>query len=419
MRHEINTEQAGPRGQAMAKAVETCVHCGFCLPACPTYQELESEMDSPRGRILLMKSVLEGEITGQQAAPHVDRCLGCLACVTHCPSGVAYGDLLNSYRCHIAERQPKAFRLRDWLVLQTLPYAHRFRLAVTLGKIGKRLRWLTPRALHPMLDLVPEKLPKAEPLPGFTPAVGKLRGRVALLAGCAQQVLAPDINSAAIRVLSRNGIEVVVPPNQSCCGALGWHSGHAPSAIQLAERLIRSIPDDVDCLITTAAGCGSAIHEYPLLFAGRPGIESASRLSKKSHDISVYLDQLSLEDIPPLKAPVRVAYHDACHLAHAQGVRMPPRNLLRKVPGLELIEIADSDTCCGSAGTYNIQQPEIARKLGRRKAASIADSGATIVASGNIGCLVQIEQHLSANITPVTVLHTVQILDRAYREVLR
>lgn len=418
MLHNIDPEKFGPRGEAMAKAVGTCVHCGFCLPACPTYQELESEMDSPRGRILLMKSVMEGELTSEQAAPHIDRCLGCLACVTHCPSGVAYGDLISSYRSEFKNTRSHASPLRDWMVRQTLPYPKRFRWAVRLGRIGKWFRWATPTSLRPMLDLVPPRLPAAQPVPVVTPATGKRRGKVALLAGCAQQVLAPDINASAVRCLSRNGIEVVVPPNQSCCGALDWHTGHAASAVAHARQLIRSIPDDVDCFVTTAAGCGSAIHEYPLMFAGQDGEQAATTLAKKSVDISVYLDSLDLEPIPQLRSPLKVAYHDACHLSHAQAVRQPPRNLLLRIPGLELSEIADCDTCCGSAGTYNIEQPEIAARLGQRKAEQVKQTDAQLVVSGNIGCLVQIEKHLRTLAIDVPVLHTVQILDRAYQEVL-
>lgn len=417
MLHKIDPEQLGARGPAMAEAVGTCVHCGFCLPACPTYQELESEMDSPRGRILLMKSVLEGEIPAEQAAPYVDRCLGCLACVTHCPSGVPYGDLISSYRSHTRESSTRLPSLRDTMVRMTLPYPNRFRWAVRFGKVGLALKKFVPKSLRPMLDLVPAELPPRQDLPEFTPAEGKRVGRVALLAGCAQQVLAPDINLSAIRVLSRNGIEVVVP-KQGCCGALSWHTGRGAEASQFARSLIELIPEDVDCLITTAAGCGSAIHEYPLVLAGDDLKEAAEKFAHKSMDISVYLNQLDLQPIPALAAPKRIAYHDACHLAHAQGVRSAPRQLLARIPGLEVVELSDSDTCCGSAGTYNIEQPEIAKKLGDRKAKLVVETGASAVVSGNIGCLVQIEKHLKTLSDRVAVLHTVQIIDRAYRQLL-
>jgi glycolate oxidase iron-sulfur subunit len=419
MLHSIEPDRLGPRGAAMAKAVGTCVHCGFCLPACPTYQELESEMDSPRGRILLMKSVLEGELTTEQAGEHIDRCLGCLACVTHCPSGVQYGELVSSYRDYVRtdRKTQRKWDLRSWLVGQTLPYAERFRLAVTLGRWTKPLRSLVPPSLRPMLELVPEDLPPRQLLPSETPAIGRRRGRVALLAGCAQQVLAPDINASALRVLSSNGVEVVVPTGQGCCGALAWHTGRGDAAAAFAIKLIQSVPSDTDCFVTTAAGCGSAIHEYPLLLAGTSWEEPARKLVERTMDISVYLDQLGLLPIAELKRPTRVAYHDACHLAHAQGVRKEPRSLLKQVPGLEVVDLEDTDTCCGSAGTYNIEQPDIAAKLGKRKAQCVINTGASAVVTGNIGCLVQLEKYLRSRGEHVAVLHTVQVLDRAIRAI--
>lgn len=415
MLHSIDTDKLGPRGEAMADAVGTCVHCGFCLPACPTYQELESETDSPRGRILLMKSVLEDNLPIADAQTHVDRCLGCLACVSHCPSGVEYGDLISSYRDHV-RRKSKAWSLRDALVGLTLPYKERFRWAVRLAHWTRPLQRFTPKSLRPMLDLVPPELPQRQTLPRVSRAEGRRRGRVALLAGCAQQVLAPDINASAIRVLCRNGIEVVVPEDQGCCGALAWHTGNGDKAASFATRLIESIPKDVDCFLTTAAGCGSAIGEYPLLLKGSEQEQPARELALKSMDVSVYLDRLELEAIPRLGSPKRVAYHDACHLAHAQKVRSEPRSLLKRIPGLEVVEMSDPDTCCGSAGTYNIEQPEIAERLGGRKANDIIALGASAVVSGNIGCLVQIEKHLKTRSDRVAVLHTVQVLDRAYQK---
>ncbi len=414
MLHNIQPEQHGARGADMAKAVSNCVHCGFCLPACPTYQELEQEMDSPRGRIILMKLALEGSLREEEVQPHIDRCLGCLACVTACPSGVQYGDLISSYRDRTRLLGKKPMRLQSLLARMTLPYPKRFKLAIRLAHWTQGLKRFIPSSLRPMLDLVPSELPPAQPLPALIPAVGKRRGRVALQAGCAQQVLAPDINAAAVRVLTRNGIEVVVPQDQGCCGALSWHTGDGDEAATFAKRLLQTIPADVDYFVTTAAGCGSAIHEYPLLLRGTDAEPAAAALAKKTLDISVYLNQLELEAVPALSAPLRVAYHDACHLAHAQGVRSAPRELLRRVPGLEVVNLSDSDTCCGSAGTYNIEQPEIAEKLGVRKARAIMETGASAVVSGNIGCLVQIEKHLRGRSDRVAIFHTVQILDRAY-----
>ncbi len=418
MFHRIDTKSLGARGPAIESAVQACVHCGFCLPACPTYQELAQEMDSPRGRILLMKNVLEGELSPEMAQPHIDRCLGCLACVTHCPSGVHYGDLISSYRDKMrADGKVKA-TWTNWLALQTLPYPKRFRAAMVSGNLFRPLHRFMPRALRPMLDMIPRELPARETLPVTSTPQGAKRGRVAILAGCAQQVLAPDINAATVRVLTRNHFEVIVPEGQGCCGALAWHVGQGDEAIKSAKRVIDTLPGDVDALIINAAGCGSAIKEYPLLLAGTDYEARARELAAKSVDISVFLQRIELEPIPRLSAPLRLAYHDACHLAHAQGVRSAPRALLGRIPGLEVVSIADADTCCGSAGTYNIEQPEIAASLGKRKANAILDTRAAIVASGNIGCLVQIEKHLRKSTDRVTILHTVQVIDRAYREIL-
>ncbi|MFK7735650.1 MAG: (Fe-S)-binding protein [Pirellulaceae bacterium] len=419
MLHEIDKEAFGPRGEAVSEAVSKCVHCGFCLPGCPTYQELQSEMDSPRGRILLMKSVLEGELDSKEAQPHIDRCLGCVACVTNCPSGVEYGELISSYRDHVeSSEHNRRFSLRAMLVRFTLPYASRFRMAVRTGFLARPFQRWFPPSLRPMLEMLPESLPEQIRLPEITPAKGERRGRVALMAGCAQQVLAPEINASAIRVLSENGVEVVVPPNQGCCGALSWHTGEGAAAKRFAKDLIGKIPADVDAFLTTAAGCGSAVAEYPLLLAGDSELASVEALTAKSMDVSVYLNRLGLREIPALERPKRIAYQDACHLAHAQGVRREPRELLRSIPGVEIVDLRESDTCCGSAGTYNVEQPEIASNLGKRKADAVLASGASAVASGNIGCLVQLEKHLKNRTDRVAILHTVQVLDSAYRRIL-
>lgn len=418
MFHEIDTKSLGSRGPAMAAPVQACVHCGFCLPVCPTYQELGQEMDSPRGRILLMKNVLEGHLEPSTAQPHIDRCLGCLACVTHCPSGVHYGDLVSSYRDHIRTTGESKSTLTGWLARQTLPFPGRFRAAIMMGRLTRPLHRLLPRVLRPMLAMIPAELPARQSLPTVTRAEGQRRGRVAMLAGCAQQVLAPDINAATARVLARNHIEVIVPPSQGCCGALAWHVGHGDQAMASAKRVIDTVPADVDAFVTNAAGCGSAVHEYPLLLAGTEYEDRARELAEKSMDISVYLERLELEPIPRLAAPLRIAYHDACHLAHAQGVRAAPRQLLERIPGVEVVSLADADTCCGSAGIYNIEQPEIAGSLGDRKAAAVLETRARIVATGNIGCLVQLDKHLRKRTDRVTILHTVQVIDRAYREIL-
>ena len=404
----------------MAAAVEACVHCGFCLSTCPTYLVLGEEMDSPRGRIYLMKQVLEGELplTGTVSG-HIDRCLGCLACVTACPSGVRYGELLTPFRALREERAPRPAPWR-WLraaLLATLPYPRRFRWALRLAALARRLAggWNWPAEVRAMLELAPERVPPPRPLPAVVPARGRRRARVALLAGCVQQVLAPGIGLAAARVLAANGVEVVIPRAQGCCGALPLHAGAGGQARRLAARNLATFAGgSFDAIVVTAAGCGSAMKEYGHLFAGLPEEERATALARQVRDVSAFLAELGPLPPGPLPRPLRVAYHDACHLAHGQGVREEPRRLLEAIPNLELVELDEPEICCGSAGTYNLEQPEVARQLQERKVDSIMRSGAEVVATGNIGCLVQIQHGLRRRGAPVRVVHTVELLAEAY-----
>jgi glycolate oxidase iron-sulfur subunit len=260
-----------------------------------------------------------------------------------------------------------------------------------------------------MLDLLPDELPPAESWPSVTPAKGECRARVALLIGCAQQVLEPDINSATIEVLTRNGVEVHVPKTQGCCGGLAWHTGDLEAARDFAQRNLDAFPADVDAILTNAAGCGSAMHEYHLILRGTPDEARADAFRKRVVDVSVFLARLGLRG-PVRETKMKVAYHDACHLANAQGVRSEPRALLRAIPGVTLCELADAHLCCGSAGTYNIDQPEIAASLGEQKAKAVAATGAEVVATGNIGCLTQLRVHLERIAPGVRVRHTMQIL---------
>ena len=416
MQHELPVSELGPQGPAMARAIESCVHCGLCLAACPTYKVLGEEMNSPRGRIFLMKEALEGSLSVDEVLPFVDRCLGCMACVTACPSGVQYGELLTPFRARAEgmRRRSISDSIVHRLVRQTLPYPRRFRIAVRLGKLGRNARALLPSSLRPMLDILPESLSKAAPLPPLIHAQGTRRARIALLAGCVQNVLAPEINSATVRVLARNGVEVVIPQGQGCCGSLPLHIGEADQARSLARRNLAAFPLDVDAIITNAAGCGSGMHEYGLLFAGAPDEEAARSFAHKVMDISLFLYRLGLDTPPPLPERVRVAYHDACHLAHAQHITAEPRALLSSIPNLELMEIAEGDLCCGSAGVYNLEQPTIARQLGDRKARNILAVTPDVVATGNIGCMMQLRTHTHRQGHALPVLHTVTILDRAY-----
>jgi len=311
----------------MAEAVASCVHCGFCLPTCPTYVVSGEEMHSPRGRIVLMKGVLEGELELADATEYIDACLGCLACVTACPSGVEYGELITPFRLEMETRRerPLAERALRRLITETLPYPSRFRAAAQAGGAARPLHHLLPKALGDMVGMLPERVPKAQPLPETFPAVGERRARVALLAGCAQRVLDPDINWATLRVLARNGVEVVIPKAQGCCGALSAHTGVKAQAQAFARNNVAAFPSDVDAIITNTAGCGSGLHEYPLWLKGEPEEEAARAFSAKAKDISAFLFDLGITPPPPLpqslSKSLRVAYHDACHLAHAQRVR--------------------------------------------------------------------------------------------------
>jgi glycolate oxidase iron-sulfur subunit len=417
MLHAIQSKEHGPLGDPMAHAVQSCVHCGFCLAACPTYLELGQEMDSPRGRIILMKQVLEGTLPAAAAQPHIDRCLGCLACEPACPSGVPYRDLISPYRAKVESQAVRTWgeKLRRWLAAQTIPFPARFRLALRGAAIGRALGALVPAVLRPMLALAPAAVPRAVALPRISPAQGPRRARVALLAGCAQQVLDPDINVATIDVLTRNGIEVLVPAAQGCCGGLAWHTGDLAAAQAFARRNLAAFPEDVDAILTNAAGCGSAMHEYHLILRGTPDESRAAAFCQRVVDVSVFLSKLGWSEKPlGWREPRSVAYHDACHLANAQNVRAEPRSLLRAIPGLELQEITNPHLCCGSAGTYNLDQPVIADSLGAQKAQAVIATGATTVATGNIGCLTQLRTHLARTNSPIRVQHTMQVLRDGY-----
>ena len=342
----------------------------------------------------------------------------CLACVPACPSEVPYGDLISPFRAiHQQERKPSwGERFKRTLAQLTLPYPTRFRLAAATGKLAKPFASMMPGPMRVMLDLLPKKIPAKQRLREHYPAIGTTRGKVALLTGCAQTVLDPDINAATIEVLNRNGVEVLVPKSQGCCGALSWHVGNLKQAQKFARQNLKAFPKDIDAVITNAAGCGSGMHEYGLMLKGTAEESDAIELAERTLDVSVYLARLG--ELAPFPEPDRrrvIAYHDACHLANAQKVRDEPRELLERVPGVEIVELADSHLCCGSAGTYNIDQPEIAASLGKQKAASVIDSSADIVAMGNIGCLTQIANHLEHSGSAIEVRHTMQVIRDAYQ----
>jgi glycolate oxidase iron-sulfur subunit len=401
-----------------------CVHCGFCLATCPTYLELGNELDSPRGRIYLIKDMLENDKpASEEVTLHIDRCLSCLACVTTCPSGVDYMHLVDQARERIEDtyRRPRGDRLVRLLLARTLPYRWRFRTALRLARLGRPfaplLKKLGPAGdrLQAMLALAPNVLPQRSNIrqgQSFTPE-GKRRGRVALLNGCAQPVLDPGINVAAVRLLSRFGVEVVFPRGEGCCGAIVHHMGRGRQARRLARADIDAWIDEIegeglDAIIVTASGCGTMIKDYWHLFRNDPAYaEKAMRVSKLALDITEYLAKL---DLPPGErgSDLIVAYHSACSMQHGQRLNRIPKMLLQKA-GFEVRDVPEGHICCGSAGTYNLLQPEIAARLRDRKVKHIEHVAPDVIATGNLGCMAQI-----APATVVPVLHTVELLDWAY-----
>ncbi|HTX57059.1 MAG TPA: (Fe-S)-binding protein [Candidatus Acidoferrales bacterium] len=396
--------------------IAECVHCGFCLPACPTYRSWGLEADSPRGRIDLMKGLAEGTLAlDEPVIEHFDRCLGCMACVTACPSGVRYDLLIESTRADVerkAKRSPLERAFRD-LVFAIFPYPRRLLRLAPLMNLAARLglqRFVRGGALLPLID-VPAA---SSPLPERTPASGEVRARVGMVAGCVQRVMFPQVNAATVRVLSAEGCEVVVPPQAGCCGALSLHTGRAEEAKRLARALIAQFEDQqLDAIVVNVAGCGSAMKQYAELFAGDRQWEARAELfSAKVRDITEFLVELGPR-APRAPLNQTVAYHDACHLAHAQRVRQQPRDLLCSIPGLKLVEIPDGDQCCGSAGVYNLFEPASAREIGERKVTNVLSTGAPVIASANPGCSLQIGALLRERGVELTILHPVEILDRA------
>ncbi len=408
--------------------VGDCVHCGFCLTTCPTYSLWGEEMDSPRGRIYLMKQGLEGEPMSDSMVQHWDACLGCMACVTACPSGVQYDKLIEATRSQVErnyERAP-ADRLLRATIFSVFPHPRRLRMLrgplriyqrLGLDRMVRRsglLERLTPR-LAAMESLTP-RLTRTERVPERTPATGPRRAVVGMLTGCVQGQFFPGVNAATARVLAAEGCEVVVPRNQGCCGALSVHNGRETEAQAYARRTIDQFEGaGVDFVVVNAAGCGSTMKEYADLLADDPDYaERAARFEAAVRDISEILAELG-PVAPRHPLELSVAYHDACHLAHAQGIRAQPRALLRAIPGLELREIADADLCCGSAGIYNILNPEPARELGNRKAANIVATGASLLVTANPGCLMQVAGGLERAGSQIAMAHTIEVLDASIR----
>ena len=407
-----------------AALVGDCVHCGFCLPTCPTYVLWGEEMDSPRGRIYLMKEGLEGEPMSDSMVSHWDACLGCMACVTSCPSGVQYDKLIESTRAQVERRHQRTAKdkvLRA-LIFSIFPHPRRLRLLrgplrgmqrSGLDRLLRRtglLDRVSPQ-LAAMERLAP-RLGRAERLPEHLPASGPRRAVVGLLTGCVQGAFFPGVNAATARVLQAEGCDVVVPPRQGCCGALSVHNGREAEALTYARALIEAFESSgVERVVVNAAGCGSTMKEYADLLADDPAYaERARAFQEKVRDVTEVLVELG-PVAPRHPLEVSVAYQDACHLAHAQGVRSQPRELLGAIPGLELREIAEPELCCGSAGIYNILNPEPARELGDRKAGNIVATGARLLVTANPGCLMQVTAAIERSGHPMGMAHTIEVLD--------
>jgi glycolate oxidase iron-sulfur subunit len=399
MQTSFTTEQLQNPEIAVANDIlRTCVHCGFCTATCPTFVTLGDELDSPRGRIYLIKDMLENNrAAGEEEVLHIDRCLSCLSCMTTCPSGVNYMHLVDHARVHINETYKRPFLdrlLREVLAL-ILPYPKRMRAALSLAGLAKPFAFLLPgnsmfiKRLRAMLNLAPTRMPAAQSLGGTVhrPA-GKTKGRVALLAGCAQQAIGPSINNATIELLNRLGIEVVIPAAAGCCGALVHHMGRHEEALAAARKNIAawSVPD-IDAVIVNTSGCGTVLKDYGFLLRNDPMAAQAACVSAKSLDISEYL--LKIYEPSALAPDIIVAYHAACSLQHGQQITAAPKTLLRKA-GFTVVEPKDSHLCCGSAGTYNILQPDIASTLRRRKLDTLKAKAPDVIAAGNIGCLTQL-----------------------------
>jgi len=412
--------------------INKCVHCGFCLPTCPTYALWGEEMDSPRGRIYLMKMAAEGTATMNPTwVGHFDACLGCVACMTACPSGVDYGKLIEATRAQIERNYPRSASEKFFRRVLLRSVTNPARLATLLFpvRVYQKSGLQTLARKTGLLNLLPKQFRSAEALlppitsngtlPRIISARGEKRRRVGMLTGCVQRVMFSGVNSATARVLAAEGCEVVVPAGQECCGALMVHAGEEQQAQELARKTIRAFEAaQVDTIVINAAGCGSTMKDYGHLLRDDPQFaDRAGQFAAKCKDISELLAELEPR-APRHPLPLRVAYHDACHLQHAQQIRTQPRSLMKQIPGLELKEIPEAAICCGSAGIYNLVQPDAAQELGDRKAANISALQPQVVVTGNPGCILQIRSALKRKGINIPVLHTIELLDASIRGAL-
>ncbi|WOS65894.1 glycolate oxidase subunit GlcF [Sinorhizobium fredii] len=411
------TQLADPATSRSNEILRSCVHCGFCTATCPTYKVLGDELDSPRGRIYLIKDMLENsKVPDERTVTHIDRCLSCLSCMTTCPSGVHYMHLIDHARAYIEKTYKRRWdeRALRWLLAKVLPYPGRFRLALIAARLARPFRKLLPDArLRAMLEMAPDRIPPASEndRPQSFPAIGSRRKRVALLIGCAQRALNTDINDATIRLLRRHGCEVVIPNGLGCCGALTHHMGKVQESHAMAAANIRAIlreldGEGLDAVVINTSGCGTTVKDYAHMLRDDPMADDAARVAALAKDVTEVLAYLGLND--PLHAdPLRVAYHAACSLQHGQQIRSAPKDLLQAA-GFEVVEPRDSHICCGSAGTYNLMQPAISSELKARKLVAIEGTHPQVISAGNIGCMMQIGSG-----TAIPVVHTVELLDWA------
>lgn len=405
-----------PAMQRANEVLRTCVHCGFCTATCPTYQVLGDELDSPRGRIYLIKDMLEsGRPADARTVKHIDRCLSCLACMTTCPSGVHYMHLVDHARAYIEKtyKRPLMDRLLRWVLAQVIPHPTRFRLALLGARIGRPFAFLMPDArLKAMLAMAPKQIPPVSRNddPQVFPAEGPRRMRVALMTGCAQRALNTDINDATIRLLTRLGAEVVIAEGAGCCGALTHHMGreaesHASAAANIRAWMAEKRAKGLEAIVINTSGCGTTVKDYGHMFRTDPLAEAAAEVAGMARDVSEVIEALGIDKGE--RKGLRVAYHAACSLQHGQKIKDTPKALLKKA-GFEVVEPRDPHLCCGSAGTYNLLQPEISAELKARKVATLEARAPDIISAGNIGCMMQIGSG-----TAIPIVHTVELLDWA------
>jgi glycolate oxidase iron-sulfur subunit len=415
--------------------IDTCVHCGFCLSTCPSYRVIGKEMDSPRGRIYLMDAINKGEaVLDQATSQHFDSCLGCLACVSTCPSGVQYDKLLSDVRPQVERNQERSLsdRLIRTLIFNLFPYPKRLNYLLPslwfyqisgIQKLVRKLRII--EKISPRLAAMESILPQVtddsfqDNLPDVIPAKGKKRYRVGVILGCVQRLFFSSVNEATVRILTANGCEVIIPKNQGCCAALPAHQGQEMQAQLLAKQMIDSFANtDVDYIIINAAGCGHTLKEYGHIL--KDDLEyklKAQEFSHKVRDIQEFLIQVGLtaELSPVTDKELKVVYQDACHLLHGQKISLQPRQLLQKIPNIKLKEPIDAALCCGSAGVYNMLQPEVANELGQQKVSNLLNTGAELIASSNPGCSLQIKKHLNLQDKDIKLMHPMELLDYSIR----